>query len=287
MMSAGEITHFGPRTFVEGDPIAASGTIASPSGGMISFDGNLDFAAADVTMPISSFEDLVFTGDTLVLESTTAPGTGSASIETDSVLFGKSLTVQSRLESGDMFETDAGVVITPSATNPVAALASLPVPSAAEIADTLWLLSSDANRVNVGASGYVKEGEISTVPVTGSITFTDVDIHFSVSSSSAVELLNVQPGKTVLQMLTPMVLTGAVLGFTNVVLNTGLTTPANFRPTSEIRKMIIVTGNPSAYMFIRITNIGTVVMHKPDNGPFLVGENVTIPPFAIGYISPP
>ncbi|MFA6159312.1 MAG: hypothetical protein WC763_06840 [Candidatus Paceibacterota bacterium] len=284
MLSTGEITHFGPRTFVEGDPIVASGTIASPSGGVIGFDGDLDFAAANIIMPMS-LEDLVFTGDTLVLESTTVPGTGSASIETDNVFFEKSLTVQSRLKSGDMFEPDAGVVITPSATNPVAALASLPVPSAAEIADTLWLLSSDANRVNVGASGYVKEGEISTIPVTGSMTFTDVDGNFTGSSGGAVEFLSVRPGKSVLQMITPMVLTNAVVGgFDYVLLGT---LPAAWWPTSVINKEIVVTGNPSDYMSINITTAGVVSAIKPYSGVFLAGENVTIPPFAIGYISPP
>ncbi|MFA6159311.1 MAG: hypothetical protein WC763_06835 [Candidatus Paceibacterota bacterium] len=284
MMSAGEITHFGPRTFVEGDPIVASGTIVSPSGGMISFDGNLDFAAADVTMPMPpSLEDPVFTGDALVLESTTVPGTGSASIETNSVLFEKSLTVQSRLESGDMFETDAGVVITPSATNPVAAIVSLPVPSAAEIADTLWLLSSDANRVNVGTSGYVKEGEISTTPVTGSTIFAVSGLFAGGSGGSAVDLLSVQPGKSVLQMVTPMVLTSAVVSFASAPLGT---LPAAWWPISHIRKLIGVTGNVSAYMVILITTVGAVSMAKPNGASFAIGENVTIPPFAIGYISP-
>ncbi|MFA6159313.1 MAG: hypothetical protein WC763_06845 [Candidatus Paceibacterota bacterium] len=286
MMSTGKITHFGPRTFVEGDPIVASGTIASPLDNTIGFDGDFDFAAALIIMPIPSFEDLVFTGDTVVLQSTTVPGTGSASIETDSVLFGKSLTVQSRLESGDMFEPNAGVVITPSATNPVAALASLPIPSAAEIADTLWLLSSDANRVNVGASGYVKEGEISTVPVTGSIAFSDVDAHFSGGSGgAAVALLSVQPGKSVLQMVIPLLFTGALPGaFTSVLLGT---LPAAWWPTSAIQKLIGVTSNPSAYMKISITTAGVVTMSKPDNSSFAAGENVSIAPFAIGYISPP
>jgi hypothetical protein len=290
VVSAGHVDWLGDVLLV-GNSSIAWGVFTAPHGEDFKFDGVFDFSAAIVTIPVDPpLVDVTLTGNTVI----TSGGSGaSLAVETLGATWASTadFAVNARLLVNDMMSAIKALVITPSAVNPTPVLTSLPAATAAQIASTAWLKSTDGNRLVVGGvaaipdASYVRESEVPPV-VTATTVMSDVNVIFSVSTPSTVDLRRVVPRVVLFQSQIHQDLIGSSqITATPILLGT---VPVGFRPSNAVTKLLWTQGLGSNHlMVLTLTPLGEILLTKPNpTTAWLLGESLSIRPFSLTYEIP-
>ncbi|MFA6159314.1 MAG: hypothetical protein WC763_06850 [Candidatus Paceibacterota bacterium] len=268
-----------------------NGDIQVPIGRTLAFAGEIDFSNAIITGFVPGPPDLsdaTLTGNTVFAPPPLNPLAGSVDFQVPvTIAAGSESVVSGRMAVLDMFTADKGVVILPSAANPVAALVSLPAPTVAQIASTLWLDSTDGNRLMVGATGYLKMSEVQAASTT--ITLTDVNGAFAGPNTNSAAVLQTFMRQVTLQQTTSAITLVNSIGAPSFI--TIGTVPLGFRPLSDVNAVVsaiaVTPGVTVGYRVEVLAATGAINVYKDTAAAWAAGQTMSFSGLTMQWIAAP